>query len=109
MQSSIIWITHPREVWDAFPISTTRVIAIVDWSYFPSLSAIPGLAVPLRHRTLLEELIFWTVKYEFPQKQVTLLLSLLPDPNYKASVISQKIFSLSINSLAPERWHGSNF
>ncbi|XP_060602002.1 E3 ubiquitin-protein ligase UBR3-like, partial [Ruditapes philippinarum] len=43
----------------------------------------PGLNQKLVHTTLLEELVFWTVKFEFPQKIVTLLLSLLPDLSYK--------------------------
>ncbi|KAL4222682.1 E3 ubiquitin-protein ligase ubr3 [Mactra antiquata] len=42
-----------------------------------------GLNQKLGHTTLLEELVFWTVKFEFPQKIVTLLLSLLPDLRYK--------------------------
>lgn len=37
------------------------------------------------HKTFLEELVFWTVKFEFPQRIVTLLLSLLPDMQYKVS------------------------
>ena len=47
------------------------------------VSDIPGLNQKLVHHTLLEELLFWTVKFEFPQKVVTLLLSLLPDQSYK--------------------------
>ena len=43
----------------------------------------PGLDSPLQHMTLLDELLFWTVKFEFPQKIVTFLLSLLPDDSYK--------------------------
>lgn len=39
----------------------------------------------LNHRCMLEELIFWTLKYEFPQKIVTWLLSNLPDETYKVS------------------------
>lgn len=37
----------------------------------------------LEHSTFLEELVFWTVKYEFPQKLVCLLLNMMPDLNYK--------------------------
>lgn len=37
----------------------------------------------LKHQTLLEELVFWTVRYEFPQKLVCLLLNMLPDADYK--------------------------
>ncbi|XP_041366438.1 E3 ubiquitin-protein ligase UBR3-like [Gigantopelta aegis] len=43
----------------------------------------PGLQQALCHETFVEELVFWTVKYEFPQKMVTLLLSLLPHDGYK--------------------------
>ncbi|XP_067891467.1 E3 ubiquitin-protein ligase ubr3 isoform X1 [Heterodontus francisci] len=37
----------------------------------------------LKHKCFLEEILFWTVKYEFPQKMVTFLLNMLPDQNYK--------------------------
>jgi len=39
----------------------------------------------LAHTSLLEELYFWSVKYEFPQKLVTFMLSLLPDEKFKVS------------------------
>lgn len=35
------------------------------------------------HKNMLEELVFWMVKCEFPQSMVTLLLGLLPDDTYK--------------------------
>ena len=47
---------------------------------------IKALASELIHKTFLDELVFWTVKYEFPQKIVTFLLNMLPDNNYKVSV-----------------------
>lgn len=47
----------------------------------------PGLSQEMVHKTLLDELTFWMVKYEFPQKMVTLLLSLLPDDNYKVRIV----------------------
>lgn len=50
----------------------------------------PSLQEQLVHKTFLEELMFWTVKFEFPQKVVCLLLNLLPDPEYKVRV--KKIF-----------------
>lgn len=43
----------------------------------------PGLQKDLVHKTFLEELVFWTVKYEFPQKVVCFLLNMLPDAIYK--------------------------
>lgn len=39
----------------------------------------------LKHKSFLEELLFWTIKYEFPQKMVTFLLNMLPDQEYKVS------------------------
>lgn len=42
-----------------------------------------SLQEQLVHKTFLEELMFWTVKFEFPQKIVCLLLNMLPDPDYK--------------------------
>ena len=44
----------------------------------------------LKHKCFLEELLFWTIKYEFPQKMVTFLLNMLPDQDYK--VAFTKIF-----------------
>lgn len=42
-----------------------------------------ALTAQLQHKTFLEELVFWTVKYEFPEKLVCLLLKMLPDVDYK--------------------------
>ncbi|XP_066151735.1 E3 ubiquitin-protein ligase Ubr3 [Euwallacea fornicatus] len=46
----------------------------------------PSLQRNLVHKTFLEELVFWTVKFEFPQKIVCLLLNMLPDPDYKEAL-----------------------
>ena len=43
----------------------------------------PALNARLIHSSFLEELLFWTVRYEFPQKLVCLLLNMLPDQEYK--------------------------
>lgn len=40
----------------------------------------------LSHSSFLQEIVFWTVRYEFPQKLVCLLLDLLPDSVYKESL-----------------------
>lgn len=45
----------------------------------------PTLQENLVHKTFLEELTFWMVKFEFPQKVVCLLLNMLPDPDYKVT------------------------
>jgi hypothetical protein len=50
------------------------------------VSDCPTLQEHLVHETFLEELMFWTVKYEFPLKVVCLLLNMLPDPDYKVSI-----------------------
>ncbi len=50
-------------------------------------TAYPALQDSLVHRTFLEELVFWTVKFEFPQKLVCLLLNMLPDPDYKVNLL----------------------
>lgn len=44
---------------------------------------LPALGKELVHKTLLEEFIFWTFKYEFPQNVVCFLLNMLPDQDYK--------------------------
>ncbi|XP_055526440.1 E3 ubiquitin-protein ligase Ubr3 [Wyeomyia smithii] len=44
---------------------------------------LPALGETIVHKTLLEEFIFWTFKYEFPQNIVCFLLNMLPDQDYK--------------------------
>lgn len=56
---------------------------------------IPSLQASLVHKTFLQELVFWTAKFEFPQKIVCLLLNLLPDPEYKVRVLDCTILFLS--------------
>ncbi|XP_061579524.1 E3 ubiquitin-protein ligase ubr3 isoform X2 [Cololabis saira] len=48
-----------------------------------SSSKDPCIIESLKHKCFLEELLFWTIKYEFPQKMVTFLLNMLPDQDYK--------------------------
>ncbi|XP_071942297.1 E3 ubiquitin-protein ligase UBR3-like [Antedon mediterranea] len=43
----------------------------------------PGLSQILVHTSFLQEIMFWMVKYEFPEKIITFLLSLLTDMEYK--------------------------
>uniref|UniRef100_A0A3Q2DGF5 E3 ubiquitin-protein ligase n=1 Tax=Cyprinodon variegatus TaxID=28743 RepID=A0A3Q2DGF5_CYPVA len=43
----------------------------------------PYIIDSLKHKCFLEELLFWTIKFEFPQKMVTFLLNMLPDQDYK--------------------------
>lgn len=40
----------------------------------------------LSHKSCVEEILFWTVKYEFPEKITTWLLSLLPDETFKVKL-----------------------
>lgn len=54
----------------------------------------PGLQRYVAHNTFLEELVFWIVKYEFPQKIVCLLLNMLPDLDYKVKFV---FFSVDCN------------
>lgn len=51
----------------------------------PEYQRIKSLQIELKHNTFLEELVFWTVKFEFPQKLVCYLLNMLPDAKYKES------------------------
>ncbi|KAF8771573.1 E3 ubiquitin-protein ligase Ubr3 like protein [Argiope bruennichi] len=37
----------------------------------------------LKQSSFLDELVFWTIKFEFPQKLVCLLLNMMPDLTYK--------------------------
>lgn len=43
----------------------------------------PGMSQKLEYTTIIEELLFWVMRYEFPQGLVTFLLGLLPDDLYK--------------------------
>ncbi|XP_011496807.1 PREDICTED: E3 ubiquitin-protein ligase UBR3 [Ceratosolen solmsi marchali] len=57
----------------------------------------------LEHTTFLEELVFWTVAYEFPQKLVCLLLNMLPDPDYKEALTRAFVLHYSRISMMLER------
>lgn len=50
----------------------------------PDVATLNG---PLVHKTFLDEIVFWTVKFEFPQKLVCLLLNMLPDTEYEVRVL----------------------
>ncbi|XP_045478273.1 E3 ubiquitin-protein ligase Ubr3 isoform X3 [Harmonia axyridis] len=63
----------------------------------------PSLQEHLVHKTLLEELVFWTVKLEFPQKVVCLLLHLLPDPEYKEALTKAFVLHYSRIPMMLER------
>lgn len=57
----------------------------------------------LEHNTFLEELVFWTVAYEFPQKLVCFLLNMLPDPDYKEDLTRAFVLHYSRISMMLER------
>ncbi|XP_074027443.1 ubr3 ubiquitin ligase isoform X2 [Leptinotarsa decemlineata] len=57
----------------------------------------------LVHKTFLEELVFWTVKYEFPQRIVCLVLNMLPDPDYKEALTRAFVLHYSRISMMLER------
>uniref|UniRef100_A0A1B6CS83 E3 ubiquitin-protein ligase n=1 Tax=Clastoptera arizonana TaxID=38151 RepID=A0A1B6CS83_9HEMI len=63
----------------------------------------PALKKYLTHKTFLEELVFWTVKFEFPQKVVCLLLNMLPDPDYKDALTQAFVLHYSRISMMLER------
>lgn len=54
-----------------------------NWECPPEYNEIASLQPVLVHSSFLEELVFWMVKFEFPQKLVCFLLNMLPDNNYK--------------------------
>ncbi|VVC34687.1 Zinc finger, UBR-type,Zinc finger, RING/FYVE/PHD-type,Zinc finger, RING-type [Cinara cedri] len=41
----------------------------------------------IKHTNFLEEIVFWSLKYEFSQQMVFLLLYMLPDANFKKALI----------------------
>lgn len=53
-----------------------------------------SLTKTLTHKSFLEELVFWTVKYEFPQRVVCLVLHMLPDTDYKVIIDNNIIIIL---------------
>ncbi|CAN7992707.1 unnamed protein product [Ixodes hexagonus] len=55
------------------------------WESPPEYQEITSLQPNLVHNSFLEELVFWMVKFEFPQKLVCFLLNMLPDTDYKES------------------------
>ncbi|XP_034951822.1 E3 ubiquitin-protein ligase Ubr3 [Chelonus insularis] len=63
----------------------------------------PSLQEELVHTTFLEELMFWTVAYEFPQKLVCLLLNMLPDPDYKEALTRAFVLHYSRIAMMLER------
>ena len=73
--------------------------------FFPDC---PALTAELRHATLLEELVFWTVKYEFPERLVCLLLKLLPDTQYKEALTRSFVRHYSRVSMMLMKSHNSD-
>lgn len=63
----------------------------------------PGLQRRLQHKTFLEELVFWTVKYEFPQKLINFLLIMLPDSKYKETLTEAFVLHYSRIAMILER------
>ena len=74
----------------------------IHWFPFSALTA------ELRHTTLLEELVFWTVKYEFPERLVCLLLKLLPDTQYKEALTRSFVRHYSRVSMMLMKSHNSD-
>ena len=68
----------------------------------------PALTAELKHATLLEELVFWTVKYEFPERLVCLLLKLLPDTAYKEALTRSFVRHYSRVSMMLMKSHNSD-
>ena len=54
-----------------------------------------ALTAQLMHSTFLEELVFWTFKYEFPERLVCLLLKMLPDRKYKEAFTTSFVLHYS--------------
>lgn len=67
----------------------------------PVLLSDPCIIESLKHKCFLEELLFWTIKYEFPQKMVTFLLNMLPDQDYKVLYLQTCTYSLMIMNNLP--------
>lgn len=48
-----------------------------------------------KHTTFVEELLFWTIQYEFPQKLVCFLLNMLRDSDYKQTFARSFVYHYS--------------
>ena len=57
----------------------------------PEFSSFPSLTSELSHHTFLEELVFWTFLYEFPEKLAGLLLTLLPASQHQDLVTNNLV------------------
>lgn len=74
-----------------FKKNNEKCFEINEFSFFCSpeppeeYKDLPALGSTIVHKTLLEEFIFWTFKYEFPQNVVCFLLNMLPDQDYKVN------------------------
>lgn len=60
----------------------------------------------LEYTTLLEELVFWVLRYEFPQQLVTFLLGLLPDDLYKVGVANTLLLLAYMERIPLSLIHG---
>lgn len=84
----LVELPFPSSPFGSF-LENSRVKYLDAVSLFPSpeppdeYKHLPALGKNLVHKTLLEEFIFWTFKYEFPQNIVCFLLNMLPDQDYK--------------------------
>lgn len=70
--------------------------------YYKGCSICPASRCSLRldagefnHGTFVEELLFWTVQYEFPQKLVCFLLNMLRDAEYKSHFARSFVYHYS--------------
>lgn len=92
-------------------------------SIFPDLSdleisdlkisdQIESFKADLKHQTYLDEIIFWTIYYEFPTNLITFLLKMLPHDDYKAHFAEcfvKHYFRISMLILHPiQRFNGMN-
>ncbi|XP_019758460.2 E3 ubiquitin-protein ligase Ubr3 isoform X2 [Dendroctonus ponderosae] len=80
-----------------------RSLPNVDLDIYEDLKDYPALQKNLVHTTFLEELVFWTVKFEFPQKVVCLLLNMLPDTDFKEALTRAFVLHFSRISIILEK------
>ena len=60
----------------------------------------------LDHRCFVDELLFWTIYHEFPDKLVCFLLKMLPEANYRKRIAESFVdhYSRLTSLLASHRW-----
>lgn len=87
------WAAVPKVCVTNNALACIRICSYCSFLMLLFLPSDPCIIESLKHKCFLEELLFWTIKYEFPQKMVTFLLNMLPDQDYKVFFCPKRRFT----------------